>query len=108
MAEIGAVYDATPSPRTPADIMSRSQGEQREPTPGPVATNKWLCASIVKDAAVVIEQVLEEAQRRDPEHHRRWVALVDGNNHQIQRIKAGAKARKVKVTIVVDFIHVLD
>jgi hypothetical protein len=26
----------------------------------------------------------------------------------IQRIKAGAKARKVKVTIVVDFVHVLD
>jgi hypothetical protein len=108
MAEIGAVYDATAAPRTAADIMSRGQGEQGEPTPGPVATNKWLCASIVKDAAVVIEQVLEEAQRRDPEHHRRWVALVDGNNHQIQRIKAGAKARKVKVTIVVDFVHVLD
>ena len=26
----------------------------------------------------------------------------------IQRIKAGAKARKVKVTIVVDFVHILD
>jgi hypothetical protein len=33
---------------------------------------------------------------------------VDGNNHQIQRIKSEAKARGVKVTIVVDFIHVLD
>jgi len=27
---------------------------------------------------------------------------VDGNNHQIQRIKSEAKARGVKVTIVVD------
>ena len=56
----------------------------------------------------MIEQVLDEADRRDPKHQRTWVALVDGNNHQIQRIKAGAKARKVKVTIVVDFVHVLE
>jgi hypothetical protein len=108
MAELGAVYDATPVPRTAADILSRGQDAEREPTPGPVAKSKWLCASIVKDAAVVIEQVLDEAERRDPEHHRTWVALVDGNNHQIQRIKAGAKARKVKVTIILDFVHVLE
>jgi hypothetical protein len=61
-----------------------------------------LCASIVKDAGAVIEQVLDKAQRRDPKHRRTWVALVDANNHQIQRIKAGAKARNVNVTIVVD------
>jgi hypothetical protein len=108
MAEIGAVYDATPSPRTAADIIATDQDPDREPAPGPVATNKWLTASIVKDAGAVIEQILDEAQRRDPKHRRTWVALVDGNNHQIQRIKAGAKARAVNVTIVVDFVHVLD
>ena len=73
-----------------------------------VATNKWLTASIVNDAGTVIDQVLDEAQRRDPKHRRTWVALVDGNNHQIQRLKAGAKARKVKIRIVVDFVHVLE
>src|SRR5450755_1281970 len=108
MAEIGAVYDATPVPRTPADIIASDQDTERDPIPGPVATNKWLTASIVNDAGTVIEQALNEAQRRDPKHRRTWVALVDGNNHQIQRIKAGAKARKVKVTIVVDFVHVLE
>jgi len=36
------------------------------------------------------------------------VALVDGNNHQIARIGAEAKARKVTVPIFVDFIHVLE
>ena len=108
MATIGAVYDATPVPRTAVDIIASDQDTERDPVPGPVATNKWLTASIVNDAGVVIEQVLDEAQRRDPEHRRTWVALVDGNNHQIQRIKAGAKARKVKVTIVVDFVHVLE
>jgi hypothetical protein len=108
MAEIGAVYDATPAPRTAADIIANDEDTERDPTPGPVAINKWLTASIVKDAAVVIEQVLDEADRRDPEHHRTWVALVDGNHHQIQRIKAGAKARQVKITIVLDFVHVLE
>jgi uncharacterized protein UPF0236 len=108
MAEIGAVYDATPVPRTAVDIIASDDDTERDPTPGPVATNKWLTASIVNDAGTVINQVLDEADRRDPKHQRTWVALVDGNNHQIQRIKAGANARKVKITIVVDFVHVLE
>jgi hypothetical protein len=37
-----------------------------------------------------------------------WVALVDGNNHQIDRVQAEARARQVDVTIVVDFVHVLE
>jgi hypothetical protein len=106
MAEIGAVYDATPAPRMAADILARDDGH--EPAPGPIAANKWLCASIVKDAGTVIKHVFGEADRRDPKHRRTWVALVDGNNHQIQRIKSEAKARNAKVTIVVDFIHVLE
>ena len=106
MAEIGAVYDATPAPRTAADILARD--DSHEPAPGPIAANKWLCASIVKDAGTVIKHVFGEADRRDPKRRRTWVALVDGNNHQIQRIRSEAKARGVKVTIVVDFIHVLE
>ena len=108
MAEIGAVYDATPVPRTAADVIASDEYTERDPTLGPVATNKWLTASIVNDAGTVIDQVLDEAQRRDPKHRRTWVALVDGNNHQIQRLKAGAKARKVKIRIVGDFVHVLE
>jgi len=36
------------------------------------------------------------------------VALVDGNNHQINRIEAEAADRGVDVTIVVDLVHVLE
>ncbi|MDN5859355.1 MAG: ISKra4 family transposase, partial [Pseudonocardia sp.] len=50
----------------------------------------------------------DEAQRRDPTHTRTWVALVDGNNHQIDRINAEARARSTPVTIVIDFVHVLE
>ena len=108
MAEIGAVYDATPAPRTPADILASQAPERHEPAPGPVATNKWLTASVLKAPAAVIKRVFEEAERRDPRHRRRWVALVDGANHQIQRINFEAKLRSVKVTIIVDFVHVLQ
>ena len=108
MAEIGAVYDATPAPRTSADILASAAPAGHEPAPGPVATNKWLTASVVKTPAAVIERVFEEADRRDPKHRRTWVALVDGANHQIQRIKFEAKKRAVKLTIIVDFVHVLE
>jgi len=36
------------------------------------------------------------------------VALVDGNNHQINRITAEAPQRGVPITVVIDFIHVLE
>jgi hypothetical protein len=107
MAEVGAVYDATPVIRTPADILADPDhpGERVE---GPLARNKWLTASITDAAAEVIAAVLDEAERRDPEHTRCWVGLVDGNNHQIQTLSAEAKRRKVQIHIVIDFIHVLE
>jgi hypothetical protein len=39
--------------------------------------------------------VFAEAERRDPDHRRAWVTLVDGNNHQIPRIEAEARNRSV-------------
>jgi hypothetical protein len=108
MAEIGAVYDATAAPRTPADILQSAAPEGYEAAPGPVATHKWLTASVVNAPKVVIKRVFEEAQRRDPKHRRTWVALVDGANHQIDRIKFEARKRAIKVTIVVDLVHVLQ
>jgi hypothetical protein len=107
LAEVGAVYDVTPVPRRPADVMAR-QDAHGPPSPAPVAAAKWVTASVVDDAAEVVAAVFDEADRRDPHHKRRWVALVDGNNHQIDRIRAEAAARGVAVTIVVDFIHVLE
>lgn len=107
LAEVGAVYDLTAVPRRAADIMCGRDTDQ-PPGPGPVAKNKWVTASVVGDAAEVLSDVFDEAQRRDPGHARRWVALVDGNNHQIDRIATEAAQRGVTVTVVVDFIHVLE
>jgi hypothetical protein len=107
MAEVGAVYDITPMPRAATDIIGGSD-DKADKTKAPTAKNKWLTASVVEDAATVIASVFDEAERRDPHHQRTWVALVDGNNHQISRIEAEAAARGVDVTVLVDVVHVLE
>jgi hypothetical protein len=65
---------------------------------------------VEKSAAEVTTAVFDEARHRDPECRRRWVVLVDGDRHQIARIRAEAKRRGMSkdVTLVVDFIHVLE
>ncbi len=106
MAEVGAVYDATPVRRNLGDFLT----DENEPdaTPGPVAKNKWLTASVTDETASVIKDLFDQANRRDPPHRRTWVALVDGNCHQITCIEAEARQRGVSVAIVCDFIHVLE
>ncbi|MDQ3578952.1 MAG: ISKra4 family transposase [Actinomycetota bacterium] len=109
MAEVGAVYDATPVVRVPEQIITRSGDDQPATrVKGPVARNKWLTASVEHDTTSVITAVFDEATRRDPGHRRVWLALVDGNAHQIDVIRAQARRCAVKVAIVLDFVHVLE
>ena len=108
IAEVGAVYDATPAPRTVADVLPANESERGEAKQGPKAKGKWLTASVTNDAAQVVCEVFDEAERRDPDHARDWVALVDGNNHQIDRIEAEATEREIDVTILIDLVHVLE
>ena len=108
MAEVAAVYEIEPVPRTAADILPANDAEHANARPAPTSKNKWLTASVTHDAATVVAKMFEEASRRDGEHQRPWVALVDGNQHQIDRIDAEAKAREVNITVLVDFVHVIE
>ena len=108
MAEIVTVYELAPEPRTAAEILPDPDTPPAAARTRPKAKNKWLQASVTDDTRAVIAEMFNEADRRDPERKLAWVALVDGNNHQIDRIKAEARKRKVKIPIVVDFIHVLE
>lgn len=108
MAEVGAVYQVVPAPRTPADIMPTPAGQATGRAPGPRTVGKWLTASVAAEASEVVAAVFDEAECRDPDHDRTWIALVDGNNHQIDQITAQASARGIDLTIIVDFIHVLE
>ncbi|MGH3402867.1 MAG: ISKra4 family transposase, partial [Streptosporangiaceae bacterium] len=112
MAELGCVHDCEPVPRTPADIISRpgtkDAGRARSRKDAPEASGKWLTASVTDEIPAVIAAGFDEAERRDPAHERTWIALVDGNKQQIEAIEAEAAARGVTITILIDFIHVLE
>ena len=120
MAELACVYDAAPVPRTPGDVIStpaqkrkkkkaqagkpEGKGKPREPQ----ARGKWLTASVTDDIPAVIAAAFDEAERRDPQHERDWAVLIDGNNTQIETVTAKAASRGITVTVVIDFIHVLE
>jgi hypothetical protein len=110
MATVAAVYDLKPQARRPEDVLAELRPVQDCSTPRPRAHNKRVWASVEKSAVAVTSEVFEEAHHRDPECRRRWVVLVDGDRHQIARIRAEAKRRGMSkdVTLVVDFIHVLE
>jgi hypothetical protein len=107
MAEVGTVYTIAPVPRRPEDVMAHRSND-RAGTEAPKAAAKWVTASVADDAKKVIADLFDEAARRDPANAHDWVALVDGNRHQIERIESEAKARGGKVTVVCDLVHVLE
>jgi hypothetical protein len=120
MAELACVYDAAPVPRAPEDVIStpaqkrrkrkaQASGPKKKQKPRePQARAKWLTASVTDDIPAVIAAAFDEAERRDPAHQREWVVLIDGNNTQIEAVTAEAARRGVTVTIIIDFIHVLE
>jgi len=108
IAETGAVFDVQPpdEPRTPEQILGRAPGQ---PAPhGPGAVGRWYTVQIAASCAETIAEVFDQAERRDPGHDRPWIALVDGDRHQIDVIRGQAAARGITITILVDFIHVLE
>jgi hypothetical protein len=109
MAELAGVYDCKPVPRTPADIITPpGTGQPARRPERPQASGKWLTASVTDDIPAVLAGAFEEAERRDQEHRRTWIALADGNSDQIEAIEAEAARRGVTVTIIIDFVHVLE
>jgi hypothetical protein len=109
MAETGAVFDvAVPDgpARTPEQVMA--SGKDKDKGPAPRAVNRWYVTDITAGRDVTIGKAFAEADRRDPARARTWIALVDGDIYQIGRIRAQAARRGVTVTILVDFIHVLE
>ena len=120
MAELACVYDAASVPRVPEEIISTPAQKRRKKKaqagkPGgkgkpqePQARGKWLTASVTDGIPAVIAAAFDEAERRDPQHEREWVVLIDGNNTQIEAVTAEAASRGITVTVVIDFIHVLE
>jgi hypothetical protein len=108
MAVVTVLYDAAPAVRTPADIVALDAAERAGRRPGPKSRNRRVNASVTHSTDPMVRQLFQQAQSRDPEHRRRWVVVVDGANHQLECLKKHAKAMKAPITIIIDFIHVLE
>jgi len=110
MAEVAAVYTVAPYVRKPDDVLADLRpvrGVQRD-RDRPRPTNKRVWASVTKSAETVIEDAFAEALRRDPDKKRHWVVLVDGSRIQLLGILKAAQKFGVKITLLVDVIHVVE
>lgn len=109
MAIVAAVYEIAPWIRRPQDILDALDGKGPEglsARPRPAHKRAW--ASLVKPPKQVIAHAFEEASRRDPERRHSWIVLVDGNATQIEEARKQGKKHGVKLTLILDFIHVSE
>lgn len=104
MSTVAAVYSIESEVRTPEQVMEHHS----QKAPGPKANHKRVWASVEKDPDEVIKAAFEEAASRDPTQDRHWVVLVDGQEHQLELIMAQSVPYVARVTLVLDFIHVLE
>jgi hypothetical protein len=107
MAQVAAVYEVAPWPRTIAEVLHTLRDEdtdKRRPKPH----DKRVWASVEKRPRKVIREAFEDALRRDPDMRRRWVVLVDGERKQLAAVKAEARRIGVQVTILLDIVHVIE
>ena len=105
ISTVASVYETRPHQRTAEQIM-RVDGQ--EPPPSPKILNKRVWASLRQTPAEVIEQMFAEAERRDPEHKKQWLILVDGQETQLREIQAAIARHHCDVVVIQDFIHVLE
>jgi hypothetical protein len=108
MATVAAVYTVAPYERTPEQVV-RSLAPLHEPAPArPPVEHKRVWASLEKTPEEVLEEAFGEGLRRDPGHQKTWVGLVDGNATQLELLEALSRKHKVKLTIVLDVMHVAE
>lgn len=113
MAVVTAVWDQEPRVRTAEEIVDnfkRGQARSRpkhKSSPPPKPQNKRVWATIEKNQTRAVEEMFQEAARRDPTRTRTAIALVDGEKHQIEAIEQQARNFGITIIIVLDIIHVL-
>lgn len=109
MAIVTAVYEIEPHVRRAKDVVERlgAGKKKKKRKPAPKAQNKHVEASVEQSQAKGIGAMFDEVERRDPEHKRHLVGLVDGEEKQIKQVEKQAKERGISLTLILDLIHVL-
>jgi len=104
MAQVVSVYSVPAVPRTPEEVVYDKTSRQRRPRP----KHKRVWASLEKSAQAMVVESFEEGLRRDERLERTWVGLVDGDPHQVAYLQGMAWDYGVRLTLVLDVIHVLE
>jgi hypothetical protein len=107
MATVATVFTRAPWVRTPQQVLeslfpTSPRTSSNKSTP-PRPENKRVWASLLKGKTVVIREVAEEMDRRDPSRSLTRVALTDGERALQIRVKL-----KLNVTLILDLMHVLE
>jgi len=109
MATVAAVYTVAPFVRTAEQVVRSLAGQSDPDAPKrPRPENKRVWASLVRPLGEVLEQAFAEAESRDLDRRKKWVALVDGNEEQLQSLRQIAADRSLDLTIILDVIHVCE
>jgi len=109
MATVAAVYTIQPYSRRPEDVLGGlAPHHEQEGCRRPRPENKRVWASLEKPPEDVIKEAFREARRRDPEGHKRWIALVDGNETQLDILRKRFHKEGYYPWIILDFIHVAE
>lgn len=111
MAQVASVYHIEPYQRSAESVVRGLMGPSLHvvgPKPKrPKPQDKRIWASVEDGCDIVVEQVFEEALRRDPEHHATWVALVDGAEYQLNVLEDQSRVHGIRPVIICDIIHAL-
>lgn len=110
MAAVASVYLVAPFFRTPNDVVNELFNENCEPNKPkrPRPSNKRVWASLVRSFEMMVCEMFTDALKREPQVEKEWIALVDGDPKQIRYLEKHAKRYNINVTIICDFIHVLE
>ena len=105
MAQVASVDTVALYIRRPETLMHPPPEEATPPRPK--VENKRVWASVEREPQHVIDELFDDALRRDPDRQQQWVVLMDGNRDQLTRLQAAAARHGVAVTSIIDLIHVL-
>jgi hypothetical protein len=107
MATVAAVYTIEARERSPEEVMGLCPQENNRPGRAQ-CENKRVWASLEQEPEEVIQATLDEALRRDPNMKRPWAVLLDGGEKQLDIVLNLIFGHRPDVTIILDFIHVLE
>jgi len=107
MATVAAVFTRQSWIRTPEQVVeslfrvhTKTNNDQ---SPPPKPENKRVWASLVKGKAAVVDEVVAEVHRRDPDARLTLVALTDG-----ERALQILVSQKLNVILILDLLHVME